>query len=85
MIEMTESRIESLLLGGAIVTPSGTLIENIERVDYDGINLRIRGWVKTPNVFVSSAQWYSRWATIRPQFRVGATLQNVTNRKDKKW
>jgi hypothetical protein len=66
MIEMTESRIESLLFGGAVVTPSGTLIENIERVDYDGINLRIRGWVKTPNVFVSSAQWYSRWATIRP-------------------
>lgn len=63
MIEMTESRIESLLLGGAIRTPSGTIIENIERVDYDGINLRIRGWVKTISLG-SNVSWYSRWATV---------------------
>jgi hypothetical protein len=65
MIEISESRIESLLLGGGIVTPSGTLIDNIERVDYDGQNLRIRGWVRTPMSYVSMAQWYSRWATIK--------------------
>lgn len=64
MIEMTESRIEALLLGGGIVTPSGTLIERIERVDYDGQNLRIRGWVC--QYILGTTKWYSRWATIRP-------------------
>jgi hypothetical protein len=66
MIEMTESRIESLLLGGAIRTPSGTLIEQIERVDYDGINLRIKGWVGTRLFSNVSMTWTNRWATIRP-------------------
>jgi hypothetical protein len=64
MIEFSQDGIEQLLTGGTVVTKGGTQIENIERVDYDGRNLRIRGWVKTPNVFTSSTQWYSRWATI---------------------
>ena len=63
MIEFSEDGIEQLLTGGAIVTKGGTTIENIERVDYDGRNLRIRGWVKTISLG-SNVSWYSRWATI---------------------
>jgi hypothetical protein len=66
-MEFTEKQIESLLLGGAVATASGTLIERISRVDYDGQNFRIKGWVRyASSTLGGMTNWFERWATIRP-------------------
>ena len=58
--------ISELLLGGSIRTAkSGVLLEQIDRVEFDGFGrLRIRGYVS--NGLTLSHAWSERWTILDP-------------------